>query len=61
VAYEEALARTGTDTAPWYVVPADQKWFRDDVVARVVIDALKGLDMSIPPAQPGLDKITIPD
>jgi PPK2 family polyphosphate:nucleotide phosphotransferase len=60
-AYDEALARTGTDIAPWHVVPADQKWFRDHVVARLVIAALRGLDMTIPPAPPGLDKVTIPD
>jgi PPK2 family polyphosphate:nucleotide phosphotransferase len=60
-AYEDALTRTGTEIAPWHVVPADQKWFRDHVVARIVIGALDDLDMSLPPAPPGLDKITIPD
>lgn len=60
-AYEDALSRTGTEHAPWYVVPADQKWFRDHVVARVVIDALDHLDMTLPPPPPGLDQVTIPD
>jgi PPK2 family polyphosphate:nucleotide phosphotransferase len=60
-AYEEALTRTATDHAPWYIVPADQKWFRDHVVARVLIDTLDALDMSLPPPPPGLNRITIPD
>lgn len=48
-AYEEMLARTSTDAAPWYVVPADRKWLRDLVVASVLVEALEGLDLRYPP------------
>ncbi len=39
-AYEEALAECSTDHAPWYVVPADRKWFRDVAVAQVLVELL---------------------
>ena len=58
-AYEEMLSRTSTPWAPWYIVPANRNWYRDLVVAQVIVDALKDLDMHYPPAQPGLDKIVI--
>ena len=41
VAYEEALSRTATKRAPWTIVPADSKWYRNLVVARAVVEALR--------------------
>ena len=48
VAYEEVMAKTSTPLAPWYVVPANRKWYRDLCVARIMVDTLKGLGMSYP-------------
>src|SRR6185503_16178217 len=47
-AYEETIRNTATDYAPWYVVPADNKWFTRLVVAAAVIDALASLDLAYP-------------
>jgi PPK2 family polyphosphate:nucleotide phosphotransferase len=47
-AYEKALSRCSTAHAPWYVVPANHKWYRDLVVARVLADALEGLGCRYP-------------
>jgi PPK2 family polyphosphate:nucleotide phosphotransferase len=47
-AYEEALSATSTAHAPWYVVPADHKWFTQLVIARVAVKALAGLDLAYP-------------
>jgi PPK2 family polyphosphate:nucleotide phosphotransferase len=47
-AYEEMIRNTSTKHAPWYVVPADHKWFSRLVVAEAVIDALESLDLSFP-------------
>jgi PPK2 family polyphosphate:nucleotide phosphotransferase len=58
-AYEDALRECSTKHAPWYVVPADKKWFRNWVVSDVLVRTLKGLKMQYPPAAPGLDRITI--
>ena len=47
-AYEDMIRNTSTKRAPWYVVPADHKWFTRLVVAEVVVDALERLDVSFP-------------
>jgi PPK2 family polyphosphate:nucleotide phosphotransferase len=47
-AYEETIRHTATSYAPWYVVPADNKWFTRVVVAAAVIEALASLDLAYP-------------
>jgi len=47
-AYEETIRNTATDHAPWYVVPADNKWFTRLVVAAAVIDGLASLELAYP-------------
>ena len=47
-AYEDALSRCSTPHAPWYVVPAEVRYFRDLLVASVVVDRLKSLDIKLP-------------
>ena len=47
-AYEEMIRHTASDVAPWYVVPADNKWFTRLVVAAAVIDTLDSLDLAYP-------------
>ena len=49
-AYEIALERTHTDVAPWHVVPADKKWFRNLAVGQLLLDTLRGLDPQWPDA-----------
>ena len=49
-AYEVALERTHTDVAPWHVVPADKKWFRNLAVGQLLLDTLRGLDPQWPAA-----------
>lgn len=46
--YEGVIEKTSTDDAPWYVIPADRKWYRNLVVSQIIIDELKSLDMSYP-------------
>jgi PPK2 family polyphosphate:nucleotide phosphotransferase len=47
-AYEDMIRNTSTKRAPWYVVPADHKWFSHLVVAEAAIDAMENLDLSFP-------------
>lgn len=47
-AYEDMIRSTATEEAPWYVVPADHKWFSRLVVAAAIIDALASLDLAYP-------------
>ncbi|MFQ5517771.1 MAG: PPK2 family polyphosphate kinase [Acidimicrobiia bacterium] len=58
-AYEEALTRTSTQHAPWYVVPADRKWFRDAVVATIITDTLQSLRLQYPPAETDLSGFVV--
>jgi PPK2 family polyphosphate:nucleotide phosphotransferase len=51
-AYEEAIRATASQQAPWFVVPADNKWFTRLVVAAAVVQALEELDLSYPPVSP---------
>jgi PPK2 family polyphosphate:nucleotide phosphotransferase len=47
-AYEDAIGATSTDEAPWYVVPADHKWFMRMAVAEVIVQTLESLDLEFP-------------
>ncbi|MET0552379.1 MAG: polyphosphate kinase 2 family protein [Vicinamibacteria bacterium] len=47
-AYEDAIEATSTDEAPWYVIPADHKWFMRMAVAEVIVQTLESLDLEFP-------------
>jgi PPK2 family polyphosphate:nucleotide phosphotransferase len=57
-AYEEALTLTSTQHAPWHVVPADRKWYRNLVVSSILIGALEEMDPRYPP-EPDLDGVAV--
>ena len=61
IAYQDAINNCSTEYAPWYVVPANKKWYRNWVIARVLADTLEAMNPLYPEAEPGLDKISIPD
>ncbi len=48
-AFAEAISRTSTEQAPWYVVPADRKWYRNWAISHIVIEALEAVDPRYPP------------
>ena len=48
-AFEEAITRTSTANAPWYVVPADHKWYRNWAISRILTETLAGMDPRYPP------------
>jgi PPK2 family polyphosphate:nucleotide phosphotransferase len=48
-AYEDAITLCSKPWAPWYVVPADKKWFRNLAVSRILVETLEGLHMKFPP------------
>ncbi|OLC79348.1 MAG: hypothetical protein AUH72_14520 [Acidobacteria bacterium 13_1_40CM_4_65_8] len=47
-AYEQTLSKTSTKHAPWFIVPADHKWFTRLTIAELVVEALEGLDLKFP-------------
>jgi polyphosphate kinase 2 (PPK2 family) len=48
------LERCNTKHAPWHVVPANRKWYRDVVVARALVEKLESLGLRYPPADPAV-------
>jgi PPK2 family polyphosphate:nucleotide phosphotransferase len=47
-AYEDALALTSTGRAPWYIIPANHKWFRNLAVSQIISDTMDGMDLKLP-------------
>lgn len=47
-AYEDALYKTSTEWAPWYLIPANHKWYRDLVVSHVIVKAMEKMDLHYP-------------
>ena len=58
-AYEAVLSRTSTPWAPWYIIPANRKWYRNLIIAQILVDALESLDMRYPQPEDGLEGIVI--
>jgi PPK2 family polyphosphate:nucleotide phosphotransferase len=52
-AYEDAFERCNTDDAPWFVIPADHKWFRDLAVSEIIVSTMEGMNYQVP--QPTVD------
>jgi PPK2 family polyphosphate:nucleotide phosphotransferase len=61
LAFEDAITNCSTDYAPWYVVPANKKWYRNLVVARAIADTLEAMNPQFPAETEALDNIKIPD
>ena len=58
-AYQEAIGRTSTAAAPWYVVPADRNWVRNLAVAKILLHHLEKLDPKMPPPEDGIDGLVV--
>jgi len=58
-AYEDALSKCSTKWAPWHIVPANQKWYRNLVVAETIVKTLQELKMEYPPPSVDLSKVVI--
>lgn len=60
-AYEAALTRCNTNYAPWHIVPANAKWYRNYVITRTIVKTLEDMHVAYPDPEPGLDAVVIPD
>jgi len=56
-AYEEVFARTSTKAAPWYIIPANQKWFRNLAVSQIIAATMEEIGMQMPKPQVDLEMI----
>jgi PPK2 family polyphosphate:nucleotide phosphotransferase len=61
-AYAEAISATSTKHAPWFVIPANHEWYRNYLVAKIIVATLKKMDPQYPPPPEGIDfrKVKIP-
>lgn len=59
-AYEEAIRHTATASAPWYIVPANKKWYRDLVICRALVDTFESLGLEYPEPELDLSGIVVP-
>ncbi len=57
-AYDAMLRKTSTDYAPWYVIPANHKWFRNYAVSQIMLDTLEGMKLAAPTPVADLSKIS---
>ncbi|MBD1840794.1 MULTISPECIES: polyphosphate kinase 2 family protein [unclassified Coleofasciculus] len=60
-AFEDAIINCSTEYAPWYVVPANNKWYRNLVIARTIADTLEAMNPQYPKPEMGLESILISD
>lgn len=60
-AFTDALSRCSTPYAPWLVVPANRKWYRNLAIARTIADTLEAMDPQFPEAKAGIEGLKVPD
>ena len=58
-AYQDAMTATSTDTAPWYVVPADHKWYRNRVISELLLETLKDMNPQYPKSEYDLTNVAV--
>lgn len=58
-AYEEVLNKTSTDVAPWFIIPANHKWYRNLVISSILVDRLQGLNMKYPEPEEDLSGVVV--
>ena len=56
-AYEDAMERTSTKHAPWYVIPSNHKWFRNLAISEILADTLEDMELKLPPTQVDIAEI----
>ena len=58
-AYEDAISQTSSKWAPWYIIPANRKWYRDIVISRIIVDSMRRLNMKYPELKVDVSKLRV--
>ncbi len=58
-AYEDALHRCSTHHAPWFLIPANHKWFRNLAVSRIIVETMEAMDLKFPKAKVDVSKLVL--
>jgi PPK2 family polyphosphate:nucleotide phosphotransferase len=56
-AFEEAMEKTSTSHAPWYVIPSNHKWFRNLAISNIIVDTIEEMGLKLPPTQVDINEI----
>ena len=56
-AFEDAMEKTSTRHAPWYVIPSNHKWFRDLAISQIIVATMEEMELKLPPTQVNIDEI----
>ena len=56
-AYEEALSKTSSKESPWYVIPANHKWFRNLAISQIIVSTMEEMGLKLPPTRVNLEEI----
>lgn len=60
-AFEDAISHCNTDYAPWHIIPANRKWYRNYVITKTIVEAMEAMSLEYPHAEQGLEDVVIPD
>ncbi len=60
-AFEDVFTKTSKEQAPWYIIPANNKWYRDTLISQIIIDKMEAMNMSYPSIDYDPSEIAIPD
>ncbi len=60
-AFEDALTKCNTEVAPWYVIPANRKWYRDFAISQVLVETMEGLGLAYPAPVADIEQYVIPE
>ena len=60
-AFEDALSMCNTEHAPWYVIPADRKWYRNLAVSEILLQTMESMELSFPEPVPDIESYAIPE
>ncbi len=58
-AFQDVFQHCSTEAAPWHVIPADQKWYRDYAIAKIIVDKMRSLDLQYPSVKEDLSQYVI--
>ncbi len=58
-AFEDMISVTSTERSPWFVIPANRNWYRNLLVAQIVVSALEDMKLKMPPAPSDIDFATL--
>ena len=61
IAFEDVFYKTSKEKSPWYIIPANNKWYRDTLVSQIILDKLESMDLAYPSIDYDPSEIVIPD